>query len=144
MIKFLTTLLCKDLRYCLVKCGLIPCPFLHCNCTSIMEFHTSHHLTMSIHNQSTCHVISKRVACAGIYRQFSRKGAQQVRTVNVGEKGTNVGEFPRSHVKCTVVQALRLCIGRTVKCTLVQALYRPYGKVHRCTGTEALYGPYGP
>ena len=43
-------------------------------------------------------------------------------------------------VKCTLVQALRLCTGRTA--------YRGSrvigkGKVHRCTGTEALYWPYG-
>ena len=70
-------------------------------------------------------------------------------------------------LKCTVVQALRLCTGRTVhrgsrgkgkvKCTVVQALRlcigctnhrgsRGKGKVivYRCTGTEALYRPYGP
>jgi len=45
------------------------------------------------------------------------------------------------NVKCTVVQALRLCTGRTA--------YRGIrgigkGKVHRCTGTEALYRPYDP
>ena len=70
-------------------------------------------------------------------------------------------------VKCNLVQALRLCTGRTVHtgsrgigkvkvhpCTGTEALYTPYGpygsrgigkgKVHRCTGTEALYRPYGP
>jgi len=43
--------------------------------------------------------------------------------------------------KCTLVEALRLCTGRTA--------YRGSrgigkGKVHRCTGTEALYRSYGP
>jgi len=43
-------------------------------------------------------------------------------------------------VKCTAVQALRLCTDRTA--------YRGSrgigkGKVHPCTGTEALYRPYG-
>jgi len=70
-------------------------------------------------------------------------------------------------VKCTFVEALRLCIGRTVrrgievqvkvKCTVVQALRLCIGrtvrrgnrgigkvKVHRCTGTEVLYRPYSP
>ena len=44
-------------------------------------------------------------------------------------------------VKCTVVQALRLCTGHTV-----HRRSRGIGKckVHRCTGTEALYRPYGP
>ena len=43
--------------------------------------------------------------------------------------------------KCTFVQALRLCTGRTV-----HRGSRGIGKgtVHRCTGTEALYRPYGP
>jgi len=39
--------------------------------------------------------------------------------------------------KCTCVQALRLCTGRTA----------PRGAVihvHPCTGTEALYRSYGP
>jgi hypothetical protein len=36
-------------------------------------------------------------------------------------------------VKCTVVQALRLCTGRTVKCTVVQAL-------RLCTGRTAYRG----
>jgi len=69
-------------------------------------------------------------------------------------------------VKCTLVEALRLCTGRTahtgnrgivkVKCTLVHALRLCTGrtthrgirgagkvKVHPCSGTEALYRPYG-
>jgi hypothetical protein len=76
-------------------------------------------------------------------------------------KPTQISLYKKS-VKCTLVQALRLCTGRTVKCTLVQALrlctgrtvkgtvvqtealYRPYGKMHPCTGTEALYRPSGP
>ena len=37
----------------------------------------------------------------------------------------------KGKVKCTLVQALRLCTGRTA------------GKVHPCTGTEAVYRPYG-
>ena len=44
-------------------------------------------------------------------------------------------------VKCNLVQALRLCTGRTV-----HRGSRGIGKVevHGCTGTEALYRPYGP
>ena len=44
-------------------------------------------------------------------------------------------------VKCTVVQALRLCTGR-----MAHRGNRGIGKgkVHRCTGSEALYRPYGP
>jgi len=44
-------------------------------------------------------------------------------------------------VKCTVVQALRLCTGRTVH-RGIRGIGK--GKVHRCTGTEALYRPYSP
>ena len=70
-------------------------------------------------------------------------------------------------LKCVVLQALRLCTGRTVhrgirgtgnvKCTVSLTLrlctgrtvHRgsrgiSKGKVHRCTGTEALYRLYGP
>jgi len=43
-------------------------------------------------------------------------------------------------VKCTVVQALRLCAGRTA-CRSSRGIVK--GKEHRCTGTEALYRPYG-
>ena len=39
-------------------------------------------------------------------------------------------------VKCTVVQALRLCTGRTAH---KGSRGIGKGKVHRCTGTEALY-----
>jgi len=44
-------------------------------------------------------------------------------------------------VKVTLVQALRLCIGRTA-----HRGSRGIGKVKvpLCTGTEALYRPYGP
>jgi hypothetical protein len=41
-------------------------------------------------------------------------------------------------VKFTVVQALRLCTGRTVKCTLVQALRLCTGRTVKCTLVEAL------
>ena len=44
-------------------------------------------------------------------------------------------------VKCTVVQALRLCTGCTVH-RGSRGIGK--GKVHRCTGTEALYRLYGP
>ena len=44
-------------------------------------------------------------------------------------------------VKCTVVQALRLCTGRTVH---RGSRVIGKGKVHLCTGSEALYRPYGP
>ena len=44
-------------------------------------------------------------------------------------------------VKCTVVQALRLCTGCTVR-RGNRGIGK--GKVHRCTGTEALYRLYGP
>ena len=61
-------------------------------------------------------------------------------------------------VKCTVVQALRLCTGRTAHrgsrgiavlyrhCVSVQVV-RPIGGVEvllYCTGTEGLYRSYGP
>jgi hypothetical protein len=41
-------------------------------------------------------------------------------------------------VKCTLVQALRLCTGRTVKCTLVQALRLCTGRTVKCTLIQAL------
>ena len=44
-------------------------------------------------------------------------------------------------VKCTFVQALRLCTGRTVH-RGSRGIGK--GKVCRCTGTEVLYRPYGP
>ena len=52
-----------------------------------------------------------------------------------------VSEGKKVKVKGTLVEAQRLCTGRTA--------YRGSrgigkGKVHRCTGTEALYRPYGP
>ena len=45
------------------------------------------------------------------------------------------------YIKCTVVQALRLCTG-----CRVHRGSRGIGKVkvHSCTGTEALYRLYGP
>jgi len=43
-------------------------------------------------------------------------------------------------VKCTVVQTLRLCTGRTAD-RVNRGIGK--GKVHRCTDTEALYRPYG-
>ena len=46
--------------------------------------------------------------------------------------------------KCTLVQTLRLCIGRTAhRGSTGIALLLGKGKVHPCTGTEALYRPYG-
>ena len=48
-------------------------------------------------------------------------------------------------VKCTLVQALRLCTGRTAhRGSRGIALLLGKGKVHPCTGTEALYRLYGP
>ena len=44
-------------------------------------------------------------------------------------------------VKCTVVKALRFCIGCTVH-RGSRGIGK--GKVHCCTGTEALYRLYGP
>jgi len=44
-------------------------------------------------------------------------------------------------VKCTVVQALRLCTGCTAR---RRSRVIGKGKVHRCRGTEALYRLYGP
>jgi hypothetical protein len=41
-------------------------------------------------------------------------------------------------VKCTVVQALRLCTGRTVKRTVVQALRLCTGRTAKCTLVQAL------
>ena len=76
-------------------------------------------------------------------------------------------ETCKGNVKCTVVQALGICTGRTAhrgsrgigkgkvhRCTALRLCTgrtahrgsRGIGKakVHRCTGTEALYRPYGP
>ena len=47
----------------------------------------------------------------------------------------------KKSVKCTLVQALRLCTGRTGHSGNRGT---GKGKVHPCTGTEALYRPYGP
>jgi hypothetical protein len=44
----------------------------------------------------------------------------------------------RKKAKCTVVQALRLCTGRTVKCTVVQALRLCTGRTVKCTLVQAL------
>jgi hypothetical protein len=41
-------------------------------------------------------------------------------------------------VKCSLVQALRLCTGHTVKCTLVQALRLCTGRTVTCTLVQAL------
>jgi hypothetical protein len=41
-------------------------------------------------------------------------------------------------LKCTLVQALRLCTGRTVKCTLVQALRLCRGRTVKCSVVQAL------
>jgi len=48
---------------------------------------------------------------------------------------------PKFRDNGTLVQALRLCTGRTV---LRGSIGIGKGKVQRCTGTEALYRPYGP
>jgi hypothetical protein len=44
----------------------------------------------------------------------------------------------KGKVKCTLVQALRLCTGRTVKCTVVQALRFCTGHAVKCTLVQAL------
>jgi hypothetical protein len=44
----------------------------------------------------------------------------------------------KGKVKCTLVQALRLCTGRTVKCTVVQALRLSTGRTVKCTFVQAL------
>ena len=50
-----------------------------------------------------------------------------------------------AYVKCTLVQALRLCTGRTAhRESRGIAILLGKGKVHPCTGTEALYRLYGP
>ena len=49
------------------------------------------------------------------------------------------------NVKCTLVQALRFCTGRTAhRGSRGIAVLLGEGKVYPCTGTEALYRPYGP
>ena len=54
-------------------------------------------------------------------------------------------ELNKVKVKCTLVEALRLCTGRTAhRGSRGIALLLGKGKVHPCTGTEALYRPYGP
>jgi hypothetical protein len=54
--------------------------------------------------------------------------------IHVFESCRKVGYITvRENVKCTVVQALRLCTGRTA-----HRGSRGIGKVHRCTGTKAL------
>ena len=49
-------------------------------------------------------------------------------------------------VKVTLVQALRLCTGRTAHrgSRGIALPFHDQGKVTLCTGTEALYRPYGP
>jgi hypothetical protein len=42
------------------------------------------------------------------------------------------------NVKCTLVQALRLCTGRMVKCTVVQALRLCTGRMVKCIVIQAL------
>ena len=49
-------------------------------------------------------------------------------------------ELGKVKVKCTFVQALRLCTGRL---THRRSRGIGKGKVHRCTGTGAMYKPYG-
>ena len=49
--------------------------------------------------------------------------------------------YTKVKLKCTVVQALRLCTGCTVH-RGSRGIGK--GKVHRCTGTAALYRLYGP
>jgi hypothetical protein len=58
---------------------------------------------------------------------------------NVNKRHTVLYECIEKKVKVTLVQALRLCTGRTV-----HRGSRGKGKVHPCTGTEAMYRPYGP
>ena len=58
---------------------------------------------------------------------------------------TFIWQQPARNCKCTLVQALRLCTGRTAhRRSRGIALLLGKGKVHPCTGTEALYRPYGP
>ena len=53
--------------------------------------------------------------------------------------------YKKVKITCTLVQALRLCTGRTAhRGSRGIALLLGKGKVHPCTGTEALYRPYGP
>ena len=59
-----------------------------------------------------------------------------------GAKGNiHISYKVKRKVKCTVVQALRLCTGCTVR-RGSRGIGK--GKVHRCTDTEALYRLYGP
>jgi hypothetical protein len=46
--------------------------------------------------------------------------------------------YSKKKVKCTVVQALRLCRGRTVKCNVVQALRLCTGHTVKCTVVQVL------
>jgi len=51
----------------------------------------------------------------------------------------------KGEVKCTLVQALKLCTGRTAhRGSRDIAVLLGKAKVHPCTGTKALYRPYGP
>jgi len=60
-------------------------------------------------------------------------------TEHIIKKKQNVGvNEDKVKVKCTVVQALRLCTGRRVH-RGSRGIGK--GKVHCCTGTEALYRP---
>jgi hypothetical protein len=53
--------------------------------------------------------------------------------------GSRSGYLPAKRVNCTLVQALRLCTGRTVNCTLVQALRLCTGRTfHRGSKCIAL------
>ena len=67
-----------------------------------------------------------------LYLAYEGRGLPQTSSFDSREK---------VKVKCTVVQAPRLCTGCTVR-RGSRGIGK--GKVHRCIGTEALYRLYGP
>jgi hypothetical protein len=56
----------------------------------------------------------------------------------VALKRNHISRVKVNKVKCTLVQALRLCTGCTVKCTLVQAMRFFSGRTVKCTVVQAL------
>jgi len=76
-----------------------------------------------------------------IFKDAEQKCKPQTRCCYIGQVLWLI-YIPRSlKVKFTLVQALRLCTGRTAH---RGSTGTGEGKVHPGTGTEALYRPYGP
>ena len=79
--------------------------------------------------------------CVRTAQSFPCGGKYNYHCALVGSRLITINFEVKVKVKCTVVQALKLCTGRTAH-RGSRGIGK--GKVHRCTGTEALYRPYGP